>query len=733
MARFDKIPDLLKYNEWPTREFTLVFIFLWCIYIIYFILNYASGFCNFPTGLFGFLVLTFIPGFSILRLLKIHGLPRSTNMLLVIGMSLFVIMAFGLLINFILPILGIPKPFSTIPAFICFNILLFALLIMNICIGKHSACIPNFSGVQTTPLLLVIFIIPALTILGTYLVTYTNSSSLIVIILIICSLSPLAILFSKHESNEIIAPLVILSVSVSLLFHASLVTNFLWGFDVFFQFYSTVNVLQEGIWDPNIFYTMHSLPLIAILAPIYSILCRIDPVWCYKIVFPFIFSLVPLGLYVLYKNIDWGRFCLNGIAMLSPFFFMFFYGFYKDISDKQHIAEFFFILILITSTLNISKINQKFLIICFMCGLLFSHYGLSYICIISFIGAYIGTYIVFYSYHKKPSDNTTSDPKGVFNFMLITYFVALVFFWHMYTVGGVVFENVVYLGERVADNIAELFIPDDRSGLKYFSYSSPSLMWSIYKIIHVLLQASILCGLIVLLRELINKSINITYIHFIIFIFYLLLILQITLTFGMGFDRIYQITLTLLSPLAYIGITSIIVLGLKFCNYIFNTIYFNKSFSAFAVAIFLAIFLLFNSGTIFKLSGDVLPTYSIALDINSGWPVYNESEYRGLLWIKSQNVSHNMAVFNIWGSIKSRDGLIASSIYPSSELVKISPSSTNYDFNNTYMYIGTVSQKRVQINQSHYINLDESKFYNHTLSSSSIIYNSGHANIYFLS
>lgn len=533
MARFDKIPDLLKYNEWPTREFTSFFIFLWFIYIIYFILNYTSGYFSFPTGLLGFLVLTFIPGFSILRLLRIHGLPRYTNMLLVIGMSLCVIMAFGLLINIILPILGIPKPFSTIPAFICFNILLFALLIMNIRIGKHSACIPNFSGVQMTPILLIFFIIPALAILGTHLVTYTNKSSLIVIIIIICSLSPLVILFSKHESNEIIAPLVILSVSISLLLHASLITNFLWGFDVFFQFYSTIYVLQEGIWDPNINYAMHSLPLIAILAPMYSILCRIDPIWCYKIVFPFIFSLVPLGLYVLYKNTAWGRFCSNEIAVLSPFFFMFFYGFYKDMPDKQHIAEFFFILILIISTLNISKNNQKFLAMCFMCGLLFSHYGLSYICIISFVGAYIASY----SYHKKLSNNTISDPSGVFNFMLITFFVVLVFSWHMYIVGGVIFENVIYLGELVADNIGDLFGPDDRSGLKYLSYSSPSLMWLVYKIIHVLLQASILCGLVVLLRELIKKSINIKYIHFIVFIFYLLLILQITLTFGMGFDR----------------------------------------------------------------------------------------------------------------------------------------------------------------------------------------------------
>ncbi len=66
---------------------------------------------------------------------------------------------------------------------------------------------------------------------------------------------------------------------------------------------------------------------------------------------PLFFSLTPpLALYYVYKELDFGNYKVDyEIAMLSVFVFIFFYGFYKDMPDKQHIAELFLALILILS------------------------------------------------------------------------------------------------------------------------------------------------------------------------------------------------------------------------------------------------------------------------------------------------------------------------------------------------------------------------------------------------
>ena len=68
-------------------------------------------------GITGFFILTFIPGFIILRILKLHDLDISKSLLLSIGLSLSYIMILGVALSIIYPKFGILKPLSFNPLF----------------------------------------------------------------------------------------------------------------------------------------------------------------------------------------------------------------------------------------------------------------------------------------------------------------------------------------------------------------------------------------------------------------------------------------------------------------------------------------------------------------------------------------------------------------------------------------------------------------------------------------
>ena len=86
-------------------------------------------------------------------------------------------------------------------------------------------------------------------------------------------------------------------------------------------------------------------------------------------------------------------------------------------------------------------------------------------------------------------------------------------------------------------------------------------------------------------------------------------------------DRVLQITLLLLSPLAMIGWIS---LTSKFKVKMESSV---KIFS-----VYLMIFFLFSSGVIFAINGDKIPPYCVALNKKAGWPAPNEGEVIGAIW-----------------------------------------------------------------------------------------------------
>jgi len=554
-------------------------------------------------------------------------------------------------------------------------------------------------------------------------------------------LIPIIVIYGRIP--KYLYPFIIFVIALSILFLVNLVSTHLWSFDIFFEAYSTRIVLNNGVWIPDLRYKANSLLLITILAPIYSLICGLSYVWVFKIIFPIIFAFTPVALYKLYQDYnlyvgDRNIRVDETIAFLSSLLFIFYYGFFKNMPDKQYIAELFLALVLI-SIINILKskdyanqTNTKVVLIMLTFSLVTTHYGVSYLLMIAL------TLLIIFMYALKYNNNLNLLKTYA------TFYAVLVLGWYIYVASGNKYETIVSLIRHVVEKLVELQTPIERSGISYILYKGVhfSFIWIMFKLIHIILQVfisiGILCSIIYLIKQkTTNKNTTFLFLELLSLIFYIFLLIQIRITYGMGFDRILQITLTLLSPLALLG-----------CIYIIKKIYLlifklprneekfdriincSKKF----FALFLSIFILFNSGFIFKVCNDLIPPYCIAVNKSAGWPVYAEGEVFSMIWLKSYgNPQYSVSAFNMWHIIKSRDGLLLSEFYPENEIIRVTPNRTGLP-HGTYIFLGKTSIEKVKITGlsefGGYIKLEDTRFYSAVIVKSQKIYDSSDAMIY---
>src|SRR5208337_4570706 len=102
-------------------------------------------------------------------------------------------------------------------------------------------------------------------------------------------------------------------------------------------------VTQQGSWTPQVSILYNAALSVTILPAIISTVSSIDGVSIFKIVYPLLFSLVPMILYRTYRKI-----MSPGAAFLSVFVFISYPTSYIELTQlgRQMIAELIMILLL---------------------------------------------------------------------------------------------------------------------------------------------------------------------------------------------------------------------------------------------------------------------------------------------------------------------------------------------------------------------------------------------------
>jgi uncharacterized membrane protein len=637
-----KFINPFQLNDWNIKIFLTLIILIQIILGIIIALSYIGFNLPIIQQLIGFIYLTFIPGLLILRILNLHKLNGIETILYSVGLSLATLMITGFLINLLYPILGFSKPISQIPLFISISLIITVFCV--ICFFKNR----SFSASRIidinkifNPFTFFLFILPFLSIFGTFLINNHNKSILIMILFIIISILVIYICFNKKIPEELY-PLIIFFITISLLYSTSLFSEYIWGWDIHKELYFSNLVINNSVWDRTIYSNLNAMLSITILAPIYSIISNINIIWIFKLIYPLLFSLVPLGLYSIFKKQTNTK-----IAFLSVFFFISIFTFFREMMQlaRQQIAEIFLVLlILLIIDTKINNIKKSFLFVIFGISLVVSHYGLSYIFMFSIIFVWIILNIIKRQFMQNIINKIylklkikyyvfQERKKIIINSNLILLFILFNFTWYVYIADSSAFDSIIHYGNQVTINILDILNPETSQALGVITGKTSSFLHVFYKGLHLLAQFLIIIGILTIFFQgkLMNFFKEYKFFSYVSFIFLLAGIFMPYFSSSLGVSRLYHILLFFLAPFCIIGgITTFkIIIKLlrikKIKNFETTTIK--------ILSIFFGLFLLFNTGFIDEVMDD-RPT-SFVLNSSLDYPDFNKKEVIGAIWLNN--------------------------------------------------------------------------------------------------
>jgi len=347
----------------------------------------------------GFILLTFIPGILILRILRIHEVGIIESLLYSVGLSLAFVIFCGVVANFIWPVIGISRPISAFPIMAALTI--FTLILMLVAYRRDkgfAAPVLTRPATALSPAVLFLILVFLLAVIGALMVNfYQNNILLLIFTVVVAGVVGLAA-FGKFIDQKVY-PLAIVIIAICLLYQTTLISPYLTGFDIHLEYYFTQLVVENGYWDAANVHGYNTALSFTMLAPVYSLILNIDGAWFFKVISPFIFALVPLTLFHVFRQQMSPR-----KAFLAAFFFMAVPTFSLEMIAlvKQQFAEFFFVLFILLMVDRKLGLGQRLaLAIVFSLSIIVSHYGLGGICLFYLALGWLLTAVIRNSWGRK--------------------------------------------------------------------------------------------------------------------------------------------------------------------------------------------------------------------------------------------------------------------------------------------------------------------------------------------
>jgi uncharacterized membrane protein len=598
----------------------------------------------------GFVFLLFVPGILILRIFKLHKLGSVRTLVFAVSLSITILMFTGAAINTAYPHLGIGQPLAELPLFVTINVVV-DLLCVAAFLRDTEYSKPDFVDAKAvlSPATIGLCLIPFISVFGTYLMNVSGINAVLLMLLVLIAV--LAILLTyRSDVPKHLYPLAVFVIALSLLYYSTLTSKYVWGWDINIEYYLGSLVVSAGTWNSALSEIYNSSLSTVMLAPILSIVCGTSITWVYKAMYPVVFALVPVGLYLIFQ-----RQTNYKIAFLSAFFFVSLAEFFTEIPfvPRQGIGELFIVaLIVLIIDKPLSKKNPALALI-FAFSLIVAHYSLAYIYIFLMLVAVILTALTpaAQKLRKKmqrlPLTNesavSASDAK-IQNGSLMTTLTFLFFFvvlsqgWYMYTSSGGVYIDAVNNLHIIASGVFTDFLnPNAPTGLGVAAAATSSLLNDVNKYLYIITQLLIAVGIIALVLKRTGMKFVREYSLFALAAFFMLIATLLVPFVGatLNTSRMFQISLIFLAPFAVIGGLMIVRAGSNVAGRVIKSKHENGLLKAFAV--FLAIFLLFNTGFVAEILQQ--PSAAVPLNATMDAPRFNDREVYGASWLSNEKTS----------------------------------------------------------------------------------------------
>ncbi len=642
--------DPFQMNDWDNRRFFWAFQALQIALIGVVSLDLAGYHIPIAREGLAFLYITFLPGVLVLKALRLHNLGAIETTLYSAGLSLVVLMLTGLSANIIYPLLGYTQPFSFGALFLTLIVVMQVLLYIALTRDReHTGSAPTVPVVPPAPAVPFLILLPLLAIIGAHVRSEYHMVTYLFLLLILIALIGLAVGFDRFIPASCY-PLAVYSIALALLYHTSLISGYIWGYDIHHELHLVNSVLGPGLWDMTIPYNTNAMLSIVALAPTYSLITGLDPVWVFKIIYPILFAFVPLALYRVVGKQAGAR-----IGFLSAFFFVAFFTFYTEMISlaRQQIAEFFLALtILAMIDKSMDRGTRAFLLVTFGFAIIVSHYGLASIYLLSLIPAWA---LLLFREHLPAGIRTKfqgAEGTGnrdllsgwrtisgarvrtlVFPYILMLALIALL--WYSMIAGGTAFATLAGIGDKIAGTLfAEPLSPTTAQGLHILTSQSVTLLHSLAKGVHIATQGLIVIGLLATFLKRERWRIESEYLA-ISLVFLAINLAGIIVPFfasSLNTSRLYHITLIFLAPFAIIGGITLYEAAVERLRALRTVPGMGTAYQA--LSVFFVVFLLFNTGLIYQIAGDS-PT-SMALETSGDKPVFSGKEVRGAGWLLAE-------------------------------------------------------------------------------------------------
>ena len=768
-------PLLLK--DWKIQDFLLLIAAALALFFVLTLLDYIGLNTTPFRELIGIFLVLFIPGTIFLRFLNLEIKNWGKLFLYTIGTSLFILILIGFLINILYPLIGIETPLSALSIIISLTVFIITFSLLCYFKDKRSPQLSldeseykinlnikksSINNLISIPILLPV-LIPLLSILGAYMMNVYQSNILTIIMIILIGLLAFLVSINKFIPRNTY-PFIIFTISIALLLHKSLITNYIWGWDINGEYFLANQILLNSFWNVNFPSNYNSMLSVMILAPILSNVLKLNLVWVMKIVYPFLFSLVPVGLYYVYYKQTSPK-----IAFFSTFFFVLLFTFYTEMLSvvRQQVAELFFVLLLmLLVSVDLDSNKKSLLAVIFGMSIIVSHYGLSYLLMIILVISAVILYILdknlskrfftrlhrinqlntiymiirpfskisnsvtnhkFESHsYKEPTVmekieeyQTNKKDRLITTYFFLTLFVLFILIWYFYTSSSSIFQSFIGIGQSLISNLYSFMDPNNTQGLSLVIQTQTTPLKNFHKYLYIFSEFLIFIGVLSLI---LGKGMKFKDEYKALSIATLLILIAGVIlplfSSQMNTTRLYHIALIILAPFCVLGILSLAeILKIFKINLSRDNLF--K-----AISIFFVIFLFFDTGLMYQIV-DPAQTTSMALNPSIDFPKFNQKEVAAGNWLSV--TKYDYPVY----ADKNRASVLRSMI---SSVIEI-PYYSDLVKDQSYIYLGTWNVEKNQVFIYNMIgsNIITDEQYvspQNILDGRSIIYDNGGAQIY---
>jgi len=410
----------------------------------------GSGPISGARAVFAVAYLSLVPGWLVIGLLDPDGAFGTVERALyALGLSLLSLMLVGLVLNTVLPFLGVDAPLRPVPLALGIGVLTTGLAAAHERRGTDPlSSLPDPpSGPREWRVVVAFALLPAVALVGAYSnrVFLTNLPTLVFLLLV----ATLPFLLVAGTIPARLRPFALYATAVGLLVFGSLHTPFLSGRDASWEFYFANLVVETGRWDPAISFKADVMLGISLVRPGYAMLTGLPLESVYKYTTPLLFAAVPVGLYHLTRSRRWASVT---VASLSAFLLISFWSFSVKLSHnyRQQLAMTFLLLFVLAwgRTRGTGRTGRlgPVLLVAFGFGMAVSHYGTTFVfmALSGFVAVVAFAFVLANERLEWFEDAPRKLPLAA-----LAAFLVLGMTWYMHVGRGILFNQLSRIGGKI--------------------------------------------------------------------------------------------------------------------------------------------------------------------------------------------------------------------------------------------------------------------------------------------